>query len=210
MYCEIKPRDQVPKSFHKLFLHVSQNYTINRVQPHEQGLRVGGGLRWEINTACVTNYRAVKQNKEVNNVISDKLHRVAAIDFSLFMHESALEEVYKKDILRLVQNRNYLKAKLKGGSPSSYINVHPSTHISKDLGNGPYCDPNDSGPSFARWYTDADNPGCTWFLFPQYSLAIECSTSTCISWNCMKQEHCSCTLNNKNADPVYYFSILRI
>ena len=38
--------------------------------------------------------------------------------------------------------------------------------------------------------------GLTWFLFPFYGIAIECSRHTVISWDGRTMFHCSCTVSD--------------
>ena len=74
--------------------------------------------------------------------------------------------------------------------------LHPTYIFSKNLRNSIHRDKNDNSRSFALFFRDSNhsNVGLTWFLFPFYGIAIECSRSTLISWDGRTQYHCSCTV----------------
>ena len=201
---EIQPNKDVPASFSTLIEHLIKFHSHNCVKPHKLGLVASVGLRWEIKSSSCTHYVCAKNNTKENNRCSHKLHRLAAIDMYYFLQNSSLQENYNKD-LQVVQNDKISwKIKLSENLSTKFIYVHPGKVVSIDMNNAFHLDPNDELRSIAVWYTDQSNPGCTWFLFPHYSIAIECSTTTIISWDGRKQHHCSCTCTmKKNRSPVY-------
>ena len=75
-------------------------------------------------------------------------------------------------------------------------NELPTIAISEDLTNSIHVDLDDSSESFGYWFSRKGKKGRTWFLFPYYSLAIECSHKSpmLITWDGRCQEHCSCTV----------------
>ena len=70
--------------------------------------------------------------------------------------------------------------------------------FSKDLTNSIHRDREDDSYSFACFFRrQSDNKDClTWFLFPYYGIAVECSKNTLISWDGRKMHHCSCTIRS--------------
>ena len=73
--------------------------------------------------------------------------------------------------------------------------MHPSYVFSKNLTNSLHIDTGDDSKSFAIFFQQEMN-GLTWFLFPFYGIAIECSRHTVISWDGKTMFHCSCTVSD--------------
>ena len=75
-------------------------------------------------------------------------------------------------------------------------NKLPTIAISEDLTNSIHLDREDCSESFGYWFSRKKQKGRTWFLFPYYSLAIECSHQNpmLVTWDGRCQEHCSCTV----------------
>lgn len=69
----------------------------------------------------------------------------------------------------------------------------PTYAVSNSLTNSSHID-RDGSRSFAVFYQKQNRIGKSWFLFPNNSIAIECSnTPLVISWDGRKMKHCSCT-----------------
>ena len=66
--------------------------------------------------------------------------------------------------------------------------------------NSIHLDKSDNSRTYALWFQQKGKKGKLkngrlWFLFPHYSLAIECSfRPIIISWDAATQEHCSCSV----------------
>lgn len=158
-------------------------------------------IRREIKSSALTRFRCALNSTDGNNTYSDKLHCHASIDFHHLLSISSLKDVYNDDIQLLKQDSNAWKVKVPGSSHSKSLYLHPSSVVSISLTNTSHQDTNDGSRSFAVWYTNPNHPGCTWFILPYYSLAIECSATTIISWDGRLHQHCSCT--SAVGDPVY-------
>ena len=89
--------------------------------------------------------------------------------------------------------------------------LHPTYIFSKNLTNSIHRDKNNNSRSFALFFRDNNNSnmGLTWFLFPFYGIAIECSRNTLISWDGCTQYHCSCTVE-KNIYSFFTSSMKRV
>ena len=76
----------------------------------------------------------------------------------------------------------------------------PTLGVSADTVNSIHLDKCDNSRTYGLWFRQENNKGKLkkgrlWFLFPHYSLAIECSVrQIIISWDAATQEHCSCSV----------------
>ena len=80
------------------------------------------------------------------------------------------------------------------------VHCMPTYMVSEDLTNSPHVDVFDRSRSYAIWFqsvknwdTEKNRNGNTFFLFPEFSLAIRICGDTLISWDGRNMQHCSCT-----------------
>ena len=170
-----------------------QNHSRNRVIEGESGEMVGGGNRFEPISSCALPY--VNKNFKGVGGIDNRGHYVfnkGVISFQkLICSNTSFKETFRADIKRLKRSGNVLK--LRTDNKIEY-DGHLSYAITKNLSNSPHVDINDDSKSFAVFYTLIDEPGLTWFLFPEYGIAVELSGTVCLSWDGRKEYHCSCTV----------------
>ena len=197
LICKIAPNKKLPASFPALINHVSKNHTHHCQKVNESGIMGCLGQRLEIKCSSVSDYRASSNKSSPINRMTQQLHAKASIDFHELVFNSSLQHAYNSDISELKKEIKKDTWKVEGK------HLHPTTAIS--LTNSSHEDQNDFIPSIGVWYTDQRNPGKSWFLFPFYSIAVECSTTTIIRFDGKTVQHCSCTV--KGGSPI--FSILK-
>ena len=92
------------------------------------------------------------------------------------MIDGCSKDKYNDDMKYLSRSNNYLKyGKAK-------VMLHPTYIFSKDLTNSIHKDKDDDSYLFAVFFQSQNDKekGFTWFLFPYYGIAIECSKNTLI------------------------------
>ena len=177
--------------------HVLECHAPVRNKEWEYGTMVSAGDRIEIRSAMLNHYRCSKKNTPANWKATESLLPRAGIAFHNLVQKTMLCQLYNKSIEQIVDDNNYRRVKdhTKNNLP---IKIHPSCSVSCNLTNAPHQDLNDASRSYAVWFQDKRDPSTTtWFLLPYYSIAIECSSTTYISWDGTKQLHCSCTTEGK-------------
>ena len=166
--------------------HFLLNHThVRNEMAGESGVMACAGLRVDLVSASKCHY--IDAN---NNSFPDKNTRIlkeSAIEFHQFLKSNVAE----KEINALRKKNNLLN--------SAGEKIHPTYIFSKDLTNSIHVDTGDDSRSFASFFwqeVEGEKNGLTWFLFPFYGIAIECSQHTLISWDGRVMFYCSCTVHN--------------
>lgn len=154
----------------------------------ESGTMTCAGLRVDLVTSSVTHYANVDRAYKKEN--TNHILKEAAGQFRKLLLDGCCKDKYEDEMAYLHRCNNiwtYGKQK---------VLIHPTYVFSKDLTNSIHRDKEDDSYSFAFFFKHrSDNKdGLTWFLFPYYGIAIECSKNTLISWDGRKMHHCSCTI----------------
>lgn len=160
----------------------------------EGGIMVAAGNRIDYVTCAKTSYQNKKSTFGLN--VMGKLLNKASSDFHHLFQEGPTRNLLEKEVSRLEQDHIAIK-----NSTENYGKqlLHPFHAFSRNLTNSIHKDNSDHSRTFAIWFREGDvvkNDGLTWFLFPFYGVAIECSSFTTISWDGRAMFHCSCTVNS--------------
>ena len=183
----------IPASITNAVTHFLSTHAPTRRFHGESGVMVAAGTRIDTTSSAKMLYVPSKNNNNKNLGATTSLLCDASRDFNELLSHTCCKDVLHKDLKFLKHESNVLMVPSLDGM--TCLSVHPSYAISHNLTNSIHCDVNDNSRSFAIFYTskDKDKDSCTWFLFPRYGIAIQCSDKVVISWDGRNMEHCSCT-----------------
>ena len=184
-------RHEIPASIIKSVTHFMANHAPTRNFDGESGVMVAAGMRVDTTSSAKMLYVPSKNNNNATAGRSTVFLRDASLDFNDMLSKTCCNDVLQKDLQVLKNESNVLV--FPSSNNSTNVCVHPSYAISHNLTNSIHCDVNDNSRSFAVFYPSKKEDSCTWFLFPTYNIAIQCSDRVVISWNGRKMKHCSCT-----------------
>ena len=168
--------------------HFLYNHSKVRDIEGESGDMCCAGLRVDLVSSSIVHY--VNNDKSFAIANSNRILKEGARNF----HEIVERSICSKSFLSELNNLKKCNNVIQHGKGKKKL--HPTYIFSKNLTNSMHRDSNDNSRSYALFFRDNLNSerGLTWFLFPFYGIAIECSKNTLISWDGRTQYHCSCTV----------------
>ena len=183
--------DEIPSSIINSVTHFMANHAPTRNFDGESGVMVAAGMRVDTTSSAKMLYVPSKNNNNATAGRSTVFLRDASLDFNAMLSQTCCNDVLQKD-LQVLKNENNVLV-FPSSDNSTNVCVHPSYAISHNLTNSIHCDVNDNSRSFAVFYPSEKEDSCTWFLFPTYNIAIQCSDRVVITWDGKTMKHCSCT-----------------
>ena len=165
--------------------HFLENHTSVRDKDGESGLMTCAGRCVETITSSLSQYHL--QSSCYGKNLTSQVLKGAAADLHNFLKITPCSAYLYKSVNELKKRNNVLK--------SGNNVMHPSYVFSKNLTNSLHIDTGDDSRSFAIFFQQEMN-GLTWFLFPFYGIAIECSRHTVISWDRRTMFHYSCIVSD--------------
>jgi len=165
---------------------VKNNPLVRRTEG-ESGSMVAMGRRIDYITSEPTHFLSKKpgRDEDQDKTVLDK----CVLEFHNLLNRTICKDKLRKDICML---RPYgITMKSRANHSEQFL---PTYAASLNLTNSPHQDVLDRSQSYAIFFRDEkSNKGLTWFLFPEYSIAVKVCGTTMVSWNGMAMKHCSLT-----------------